>query len=575
MIEALRIANWVIVEEAELELGPGLNVLTGETGTGKSIVLGALSLLAGGRGSGDAVRTGADRAVLEAELSTHAWPEVEEALARREIPQDGHGVAVQRTLTRGREGASGRSRVRVSGELLPASALAELLGDRIEISSQHSSQVLLRAETQLRLLDESGGLVALREEVAAEVAVLRSLARELEELESAAEERARRLDFLRFQVEEIDAVALREGELEDLEAEHARLAHADRIGAEGREASAALVGDGEVGAEVPNAVDRVSEAARRIEALAGLDPALGELAERLRGQESELFDAARDLDRYLARVDTDPARLAAVEERLGAVQKLQRKYGSTQAEIAASREAFASELAGLSGADARIEGLRAEQAERRAGLEERAAKLGRERAKAGKKLAKRVEAALEALAMAGARFEVSLETVRPPDGLPCGPVGAERAEFLFSANRGEAPRPLREVASGGELSRVFLAVRNALRRSGAGMVLVFDEVDAGIGGRVAERVGRALAELARHHQVLCITHLPQIAALGDVHFRVRKTERKAQTLAQVERIEGAERVEEIARMAGGESVTDATRRHAAELLGARSPTASA
>lgn len=573
MIESLRIADWVLVEEAELDLGPGLNVLTGETGTGKSIVLGALALLAGARGSADAVRTGAERAVVEALLETTAWPEVEAELARRELPAEDHCLSVQRTLVRGRGAGGARSRVRVGGELVPASTLAELFSDRIEISSQHSSQTLLRPETQCRLLDESAGAGALRERVAAGLAALRALDDELAALRAAAEERARRQDFLRFQRDEIDEVALEPGEIEDLEASHARLAHADQLLADGRAACTALVGDAEAGDALPNAVDRVGEAARRIEGLAALDPQLEPLAERLRAQENELFEAGRDLERYLARIDADPAQLAFAEERLAAVAKLQRKYGRSQSEIAASRDEIERELQGLSGADARIDELEREREAAARSLAGDAAKLGRERRTGAGRLAKRVEASLAALAMPGARFEVAVEPITPPDGLPCGPSGAERIEFRFSANAGEQPRPLRWVASGGELSRVFLAVRNALRRSGAGMVLVFDEVDAGIGGRVAERVGRSLAELSRHHQVLCITHLPQIAALADVHFRVHKSERQGQTVARVERIEGEARVEEIARMAGGESVTDATRRHAAELMGRKGPVA--
>jgi DNA repair protein RecN (Recombination protein N) len=573
LIESLRIESWVIVQEAELELGPGLNVLTGETGTGKSIVLGALSLLAGGRGSSDAVRGGSDRAVVEAVFDTTAWPEVEAELARRELPAEEHALAVQRTLTRGRNaGAGARSRVRVAGELVPAATLSDLFADRIEISSQHSSQTLLRPEVQGRLLDEFGGLLSRRDELQQGVAALRALDAELRDLREAAEERARRQDFLGFQLQEIADVALQPGEIDELEASHARLAHAERLLEDGRQAAVALVGDSE-GADEANAVDRVSAALRRLEGLAQLDPQLEGLADRLRAQESELFEAGRDLERYLAGIDADPARLAFVEDRLGAVSRLQRKYGASEQEIEARRRELEEELATLGGADARITGLAADRERRTAGIAELARALSADRKKAARKLARAVESSLGDLAMPGARFEVALEPVEAPEGLPCGPAGAERVEFRFSANAGEDPRPLRWVASGGELSRVFLAVRNALRRSGGGMVLVFDEVDAGIGGRVAERVGRSLAELSRHHQVLCITHLPQIAALGDVHFRVRKQERKGQTQAFVERIEGAQRVEEIARMAGGESISEATRRHAAELLGARAEAA--
>jgi DNA repair protein RecN (Recombination protein N) len=370
---------------------------------------------------------------------------------------------------------------------------------------------------------------------------------------------------------EIDAVGLVPGELEELDSSHARLAHADRLLADGRGACLALVGDVDTNDALPGAVDRVAEAARLVESLASLDPQLAGLAERLRAEEVELFEVGRDLERYLEKIDTDPGQLALVEERLAAVHELQRKYGSSEAEIAAFRVQVEVELGSLSGADARIDALGAEREKRVGSLADDCAQLTRGRKKSARKLGKQVEESLVALAMPGAHFEVALDALEPPVDLPCGVAGAERIEFRFTANAGEPARPLRLVASGGELSRVFLAVRNALRRSGAGMVLVFDEVDAGIGGRVAERVGRSLVELSKHHQVLCITHLPQIAALGDVHFRVTKHERAGQTRAQVERIEADERVEEIARMAGGESVTNATRRHAAELLGVKHP----
>lgn len=559
MIDSLRIENWVIVEAAELEFGPGLNVLTGETGTGKSIVLGALALLAGGRASPDAVRAEAKNAVIEASFDVTG--ELAQELERREFDVGGGELLVQRTIVRG-----GRSRARVAGELVPSSTLSELFSDHIEISSQHSSQSLLRPEIQGRLVDESGGLLLLRAEVEAGVGAVRELDAELEALRAQAEERARQQDFLEFQLREIDEVGLVPGEIQEIESVHARLAHADRLEGEGRAACAALVG-ADAAEEAPSAVDRIGTAARSVEGLAGLDPGLEEIASRLRNQEAELLEVARDLERYLQQVEADPARLAEVEDRLAAIGQLQRKYGSSDDEIGAFRERIVVDLDAALGADARIAALVARRRDCVDALSTLAARLSEGRQQSARELGKLVEVEVGSLAMSGACFEVKLDPVEAPSDLPCGASGAERAEFLFSANPGEPVRPLRMVASGGELSRVFLAVRNALRKSGAGRVLVFDEVDAGIGGRVAERVGRALSELSVHHQVLCITHLPQIAAFGDVHFRVTKGQRRSQTRAQIERVEGKARVEEIARMAGGESVTAATRSHAKELLG--------
>ncbi len=570
MIESLRIENWAIVEQAELELGPGLNVVTGETGTGKSIVLGALSLLTGARASADVVRAGTDRASVEAVFSVDRIPGLVAELRRRELDRglDCGELVVQRSIS-----GTGRSRGRVAGELVPATTLADLFAGVIEISSQHSSQSLLRPDTQGHLLDEAGDLLDARAEVEQRVREARQIDAELATLCAEAEERARRLDFLAFQVAEIDAVGLVAGEIDELDQRLTRLAHADRLLASGAAACSALVGHAEAGgvAESGSAGEHVGAARRALDEVADLDPRLAELADRLRACNAELIDIAADVERSLQNVDADPARLAEVEDRLGAIDALRRKYGQTEQDILGFCERARAELASIAGADTRIEELASQRSETIAALGRAAAGLSRGRARAARKLSRLVTGSLDGLAMVGARFEVVLTKQDPPqDDLPCGPSGAERAEFRFAATPGEPVRPLQRVASGGELSRIALAVRNALRKSGAGMVLVFDEVDAGIGGRVAERVGRALSELAQHHQVLCITHLPQIAAFGDVHFRVRKVIQGGRTTVIVERIDRDARIDEIARMAGGEEITDATREHAVQLMQVRS-----
>jgi len=565
LIEALRIEHLAIVERADLEFGPGLNVLTGETGAGKSIILGALGLLVGARASTDSVREGDEEGAVEALLRTDCHPDLEVELAARGIATDDHELVVRRSVAR-----SGRSRARVGGQMVPASMLAELLEGRIEISSQHSSQSLLRLETHGRLLDEAGGLLDLRREVEDGVASLRAMDTELAVLAAAAAERERQRDFLAFQLAEIDEAAVEPGEIETLEAEHSRLAHAERIREEGGAAVAALSGDPS-SPDDAGATDRLAGALRVVEGLSRLDPTLGPLAERMGSLVGEVGEVAADLERHLDGVEADPARLARLEERMGILERLQRKYGRGEAALAARREDLAAELAGIEGADDRSRQLACERERLARGVSQAAAKLSEGRRAAARRLSAEVEATLAELSMSGARFQVALEDAPAPPGLPCGATGAETPEFRFAANRGEPVRALRRVASGGELSRVFLALKSALRRSGVGLVLVFDEVDAGIGGRVAERVGRALADLARHHQVLCITHLPQIAALAAVHFRIEKREVGGRTLTSVQRIQGEERVDEIARMAGGESVTDATRQHARSLLGASAP----
>jgi DNA repair protein RecN (Recombination protein N) len=562
MIETLRIENLAIVGRAELEFGPGLNVLTGETGAGKSIVLGALALLAGGRASPDLVREGEEEAVVEALFRVEALPELAAELERRGLGAGGE-LVVRRTIAR-----SGRGRARVGGELVPAATLAELFAGRLEISSQHESQRLLRPGAQSRLLDAAGGLLGDRAALETAFERLRGLEREIAGLRARAEELARREDYLRFQVREIDESKVEAGQFEALLAERGRLAHAGRLIGEAGVAAALLAGEAG-GSDVPGALDQLADAARRVDALAGLDPGLGELAGRLRGARAELEDAARELARYAESIEVDPARLAALEERLARLERLRRKYGPDEAAILRCRADAAAELEALGGADARLGELERERAVAREQLAVLARRLSEARAGAAAELAREVEAQLRELAMPEGRFEIALVPVEPTEGMPCGPGGAESAEFLFSANAGEPPQALRRVASGGELSRVFLAVKSALRRAEAGMVLVFDEVDAGIGGRVADRVGRVLAELAGEHQVLCITHLPQIAARADVHLRVDKRTRGERTLAAVTRLEGRARVDEIARMAGGETVGKATLRHAQELLRSR------
>ncbi len=596
MIERLHIRDLAIVEDAQLEFGPGLNVLTGETGAGKSIVLGALGLLVGRRAAAGTVRDGAKEASVEAIFRTDLLPDLERELGTRGFvsaraaqeadtgPASGDGVgragpaeeaedaAAHELVVRRTIAAAGRSRARVAGELVPVSTLAELFDGRVEISSQHSSQALLRPESHARYLDAAGGLGDVVVDVGQHYGVVRGLDAERAELEAAAEERARRLDFLRFQLNEIDDVGLAEGELEELDREHARLAHAEGLHGDAAAAARALAGDD---AGDGGAADAIARAERFVEAMSALDASVTPQLERVRALEAELRDLASDLERYADGIESDPAALARLEERIQQVERLRRKYGRSEADILGFRAQVEGELGDVEGADDRLAQIADERASVVDALAKAAAKLTRGRRKAAKMLAKRAQTTLAELDMPKARFEVALEAIanlqQLPDGVSAGPTGAEAPEFRFSANEGEAPRSLQKVASGGELSRVFLAIKNALRPWGANMVLVFDEVDAGIGGRAAERVGRVLAELATEHQVLCITHLPQIAAFATTHFRVQKESARGRTRTVLEAVEGDERVDEIARMAGGAEVSDATRAHARSLIEAARP----
>jgi DNA repair protein RecN (Recombination protein N) len=557
LIETLRISGLAIVEQAELEFGPGLNVLTGETGAGKSIVLSALALLAGGRASGRGLRDDGE-SVVEAVFRTDCHPDLEAELSDRELSGDDHELVVRRSI------AKGRGRVRISGQLVPASTLAELFAGRLEISSQHDSQALLRSEVHGRLLDRKGGLDAKREAVAEGCRALREIADEIEALRGQERDRAQRRDFLAYQVGEIDEAKLEPGQIEELQTARGRLAHAERLRGDGGGALARISGDAATGDG--GAADALVEAAHTLEDLARVDPAFGALSERAAAAGAEAREVAIDLERHLDGIEADPSRLEQIEERLHRVEQLQRKYGASVEAVLRHREEAAAELEALDGADERVSELEQAASDRAASLARDAAALSKARSRTAGKLAREVEQALRELAMPHARFEVALPALDPPEGFPSGPSGLEAPEFRFCANRGEALQPLRRVASGGELSRAFLAIKQALREQGAGMVLVFDEVDAGIGGEVADKVGACLAELASVHQVLCITHLAQIAAHADAHFRVVKQERKSGTRARVERLDADGRVDEIARMAGGARPGAAAREYARELL---------
>ena len=415
-------------------------------------------------------------------------------------------------------------------------------------------------------LDAYAGQTGLREIVAREVARVAQLDREIGTLRAAEEERARRLDFLEYQSQELDDEELDAEGVARLEADHRRLTHAEHLAEELATVSEAL--GGEDGAS--HSAEAVLAIARRsLVAAIRMDPSLQALAERLEILEAELRDLAAATADYVVTLEIDPARLEDVEEKISRLEKLRRKYGQSIEEMLAHRDQVAAEIETLSGADNRILELAKTRQRAVEAANEAGHKLSKARARAARKLAKAVQAEFSGLAMQGARFVVDLEPIvreGGPAGLETSAAGRESPQFHFSANPGEAPRPIQRVASGGELSRLLLAIKNSLRRADRNMVIVFDEVDAGIGGAVAERVGRVLAELSAEHQVLCITHLPQIAAFADRHFVVRKQTTRGRTRTLVSEVRDEARIDELARMAGGENVTEVTREHARSLL---------
>ena len=549
MLRRLTVKNLAIVEDLELELAEGLTVITGETGAGKSILVDALALLAGGRGSVDLVRQGAQRLLVAGEFDAGA--DVRSLLSDAGLPE-ADVVLLRRELT-----ADGKGRAFVEDETAPVRTLARI-GDRlVAILGQSSEQELVDSGAALDLLDGFAKAEGERRSVAAAAAGWREAKEKRETLEASRRERGQRLEMLEFQVREIEAASLEAREDEDLPSERERLLHADRIRLAGEAALAAL-SEGE-----DSAADRLGEAARAFSELAAIDPREAghrEEAEDLKRRIADLAAAARDA---AGSIEADPDRLTALESRLELIGRLKRKYGATVADVLARLATLRAEHGDLANIEDALERRAAEEEAARKAYRSAAAALSARRGAAAARFSNAVEKELRGLAMENARLRVALE---PAAGdTPCA-TGAESARFLFAPNPGEPEKPLERIASGGELSRLQLAIRSVAAAKGGGRTLVFDEVDAGIGGRVAEVVGRKLRDLAARGQVLCVTHVPQIAALADRHFLAEKREARGRTVASVRLLEGRERVAEIARMLAGEKVPDTALKHARTLL---------
>jgi DNA repair protein RecN (Recombination protein N) len=553
----LRIENLLLIERAELRPGGGLNAITGETGAGKTVLAHALDLLLGGKPRSGIVRPGAEEAYVEGVFELPAGVlEGDELADLRERLGDGEGEIV---LAR-RVSAEGRSRAYVQGRSATAADLRVLGGRLVSFFGQHEHRKLTVASAQLDLLDGFCGpaQARLRAEVGKAHAQVRALRADLDELRERAGTRDRDLDLLRFELAEIDAIAPEVEEERSLSAERGRLREVDGLraaAAAGAEALAPDDGDG-------GAAQLVAEAERLAGAVDGADPELDALAERLRGLRLEAEDLGGELRRYLETLDADPERLEQVEARLSDYDRLARKHGGTVEAVLAHAERCREQRDRLENAEVAVERTEAELAAAEARRAELAAKLTAARRKAAPKLAKAVVAELAALAMDGASFEVVLE---PREEI--GASGAERVELMLAPNPGVPAAPVRESASGGELSRVMLALMAVAGAGGAG-VLVFDEVDSGVGGQTARAVGERLRALGDGRQVLCITHLPQIAAMADRHFRIEKSAAADVARTSVERLEDSAVVEELCRMLGADAADAGARRHAKALLAA-------
>lgn len=572
MLLELRIQEFAVIESAAIEFGPGLNVLTGETGAGKSIIVDALTAALGARVTSDLIRTGAPAARAEARFGVESRGPVGRWLEEHGLAGDGgrRGDDAGEMVVAREIAPEGRSRAWINGRSATVGMLRELGDLLVEVAGQHEGQRLLRPQAHLGLLDAFGGdtVEALRAGVGELVRMRSDLRAEQKALVEGERDRLRQVEMLRHQVQEIASARLHPGEEEELSSRRVRLANAERLAG-----AAAAAYTGLYEADGQAAVDQIGRARGALREAAGLDPALGALAERIGTTIGELTDIAHELARYSRSIEADPEELVRVEERLDLLRRLRRKYGETLEAVLAYRDEAASELSRLDSGDARASEIAATLDELEQELAGRCASLSQLRREAASRLEDGVEQVLRSLEMASTRLIVGFGYDPDPAGLllgdrrvAVGPEGADRVEFLLAANPGEAPRPLARTASGGELSRIMLALRHVLAEAGGVPIFICDEVDAGVGSRAAGSVAGLLAAVGRKRQVLCVTHLPQVASLADRHYWVSKETSGGRTRVRVRTLGPQERVEEVARMLGGRRPTQIAREHAMELL---------
>ena len=549
MLRFLSIRDFVIVEQLELEFADGFTILTGETGAGKSILIDALAFTLGERSDAGVVRQGAKQAEICAEFdcgtSLDAW------LAEQELASDEGGCMLRRVID-----ASGRSRGFINGRAATLAQLREAGEFLIDIHGQHAHQSLLKSDAQRALLDGHAGLSDETREVGTAFKRFKQLRDSLATAESGAKELEAERDRIVWAVDELSRLAPRGGEWDEVQQEHTRLAHAASL-IEGVEAAVTALTE-EDGAVLA----QLSSVAGQLDALTDYDPSLKSVIEGLQGARIQVQEASRDLSQYLRRADLDPARLAEVEVRVEALHSAARKFRTTPAELPAELARATARLAELK-LSTDIEALKRELADAEQKYLTLAKALSAKRLRAAKKLSAQVTESMQTLALAGGKFDIALHPLE--EG---GAYGLERIEFLVAGHAGVEPRPMAKVASGGELSRISLAIQVITSRAAQVPVLIFDEVDAGIGGAVAEVVGRMLKELGRERQVLCVTHLPQVASQGGQHWLVGKSTQKGATRSTLTVLDPQMRIDEIARMLGGTEITATTKKAAQEMLAA-------
>jgi DNA repair protein RecN (Recombination protein N) len=554
MLTELRIVNFALLEELSLRFELGFTVLTGETGAGKSLLIDAIALLVGGRASADQIRFGAEEASLEAAFHLPDRHPLQARLRDQGIlgPADSE-LIVRRVIAR-----SGRNRVYLNGTMSSLHALEELGGTLVDLHGQHDQQSLLAAAMQRSVVDAFGNLQERCAVYQQGYQAWKRACEERDQLIRESEHRTQREELLRFQCTELDDAALREGEDEELQNERRRLSSSQQIGALAAEAMERVNADGQ------GILAQLALTERALGQLLQIDSTVGELARLTVEAKVVLKEMAGQLRDYAERVEADPSRLAAIEDRLAVIQKLKKKFGGSLAEVLEAHRKIKDELERLQGSDEQLSALQQRIIGQQAELGQLAKQLSLKRVEAAKRMAKVVRQELEALKMGQTIFEIHVTSDTGEPGF--GPDGIDQVEFRLSTNAGEPAKPLSKVASGGELSRVMLALKSVLAERDHVPVLIFDEIDTGVGGAVAAAIGKRLRALGRYHQVFCITHLPQVAAQGEHHLCVEKAQEGNRTVTTVRALNGQKRENEIARMLGGLTVTKKVRETAAELI---------
>lgn len=551
MLIQLTIRDLAIIEKMELDLDTGLSVLTGETGAGKSILVGALGLVLGDRADADVIRAGAERAEISVEVNISKLPLVRTWLTEHELAADDTCI-LRRIIAR-----DGRARGQINGRNVPLQLLRELGEQLVDIHGQHEHQSLLKAAAQLALLDEYADRPQLLASVERLYSEWSAADLRLTNLRAAAQNRDTRVELLRHQVSELDALDLQPQEITALDEEHRRLANSGKL-MNGVQSALTVIYE----SEDASAHQLTHQALAVLTELSELDPQLNPACEALNNAEIQLGEAGGSLRRYLAGIDLDPQRLQQVETRLGAIHDLARKHRIEPEELAALHDKLRVELSTAENAEIALQELESELVRLRESYREAAAQLSRVRTQAAAQLATKTTEVMRELGMPGGHFAIEVNSDRER----FSPHGSDTAEFLVSANPGQPLKPLARVASGGELSRIALAIRVVAARASAVPCMIFDEVDSGIGGAVAEIVGRYLRSLGTKRQVLCVTHLAQVASLAHQHFRVLKQTHGQTTATHIQALDKKSRVEELARMLGGVEITATTRKHASEMM---------